>query len=450
MKKIQFLGATSGEVTGSSYLLTGAAGDTLLIDLGMYQGVPKTQQLNFLPLSFDPSKLTGVLLTHAHLDHCGRLPLLVKNGFTGTIYTTPATRDITYVSLLDCAAIAQNDKSDMVLYTEEEVHQTMACMKSIEYNTPTTIGKFSVVFRDAGHILGSASIEISTKTPRPHTVVFSGDLGNTPQDLIRETYLIDHADAVVMESTYGDSTHPPEDVPGILQKEINAVENTGATLLIPAFSIQRTQELLHRIGHLKADSKVNADTPVFLDSPMAIKVTEIFKNYPQLYNEELSKDTQPFDFPGLKQTETVAESKRILEVPGAKVIISGSGMMSGGRIIYHLKNYISDSATRLLIGGYQAADTLGRIIEEGAKHIRIHDDTVQVNAIITKIESLSSHADQPKLLDWLRHIKGVKKVFLTHGENPQREALAGKIKSEMGIDDVLLPAKDQTCLIDNL
>ena len=313
-------------------------------------------------------------------------------------------------------------------------------METVKYNESFSIGAWKIIFRDAGHILGSASIEL--RDAGLQSIIFSGDLGNSPQDLIAPTKYITQGTTVVMESTYGDSTHPQEDASAILQEEINAIEKTHGTLLIPAFSIERTQEILHRIGHLKKDGKINTATPIFLDSPMATKVTEIFKNYPDLYNLELSKDNSPFDFPNLTYTKTIEESKAILNVKNPKVIIAGSGMMSGGRILHHLKNYISLPTSRLLIVGYQAVGTLGREIEDGAKQVTIYDEQLSVQAKIKKIDSLSSHADQRKLLLWLHKIKGVKQVFLVHGEERQRENLARKIQTDLRIQNIIMPIKD--------
>lgn len=437
MKTIKFLGA-SGEVTGSGYVLTGDNGNQILIDFGMFQGTDETQTQNFLPLSFNAKNLQAVLLTHAHLDHCGRLPLLGMLGYTGKIYSTEATKEITHLSLLDSATI-DKDQNGQFLYSTDDVEKTYKSMESAAYGKPFSIGEFTITFRDAGHILGSASIEIAEGD---QTVIFSGDLGNTPQDLVKPTEYISQGTIVVMESTYGDSVHPKEDAEAILEQEIIAVEKNGGTLLIPAFSIERSQEILHILKSLKSSGKIHTELPVFLDSPMAIEVTELFNNFPDLYNKEFAKETHPFDFPGLVYTRTVEESKAIPN-HGPQVIIAGSGMMSGGRILHHLKHFISQPTTRLLIVGYQAEETLGRRIEEGDKEIRINDEYIPVHAAISKIESLSSHADQPKLLVWLKHIQGVKRVFLVHGDERQRKNLAHTIQEDTGIEDVILPTKDQ-------
>lgn len=438
MKKIKFLGA-SGEVTGSSYLLEGD-NSTVLVDFGMFQGLADENEVNASPLMFDVKNLQAVFLTHAHLDHCGRLPLLLKAGYKGKIYTTEATKGITEISLLDAAAIQDEEKSGSALYTKEDVGKTIEAIKIISYDMPFSVGEFTVTFRNAGHILGSASIEISDAEK---TIVFSGDLGNTPEHLIQPTELIAKADIVVMESTYGNTVHPQEDAGEILQKEVSTIESMGGVLLIPAFSIERTQEILHTLSHLLESKKINASIPIFLDSPMAIEVTELFKKFPNFYSTELSHDAHPFDFPNLVNTKDVKASKDIQKAYSPKIIIAGSGMMSGGRILHHLSNYVDDPKTRILIVGYQAVGTLGREILEGAKYITLYGKRIPVRATITKLEAFSSHADEPKLLKWLKHIQGVKKVFLTHGENPQREVLSQSIQKEIGIQDVVLPMRGQ-------
>lgn len=437
MRKVKFLGAAGG-VTGSSTLLIGDI-DTLLIDLGMFQGIDDKEGVNTAPLQFNVNDIRAVLITHAHLDHCGRLPLLVKSGYKGKIYTTEATKAIVHISLLDSAGLA--GENGIPLYTQKDVERLISLIETVNYGLPFNTGEFTITFRNAGHILGSASIEIKDKNQQ--TIVFSGDLGNTPEDLIPPTEYISKGDFVVMESTYGDSTHPNENPSEIIQKEINTVETTNAALLIPAFSIERTQEIIHIIGTLKKENKVRNNTPVFLDSPLATEVTEIFKKFPELYNTELSRENSPFNFPGLTVIQSMKESKDILEVQGPKVIIAGSGMMTGGRILHHLQNYISIPSTRLLIVGYQSIETLGREIQDGAKEILINNELIPVKATITSMDSLSSHADQPKLLAWLKHIQGVKTVFIDHGDENQRLMLADKIKSEIGIHDVILPNINQ-------
>jgi metallo-beta-lactamase family protein len=441
MNSISFLGA-SGEVTGSSFLLTSEKNTQILVDFGMFQGPKEIADLNYLPLRFTPSKLQGVLLTHAHLDHCGRLPLLAYTGFSGKICMTAPTRSLIEVILTDAAKITQETGDP--LYGPDQVHKVLDMVEVIEYDKQISVGDFVITFRDAGHILGSASIEVQDIINKK-IFVFSGDLGNTPEDIVRPTTYINAADVVVMESTYGDSMHPVEDPTQILMEEINFIETDGGVLLIPAFSIERTQDLLHRIHHLKKEGKVRADTPVFLDSPMGIHATVIFKDFKEFYNDELKSHTDdPFSFEGLVITQDPKDSKEILGAMEPKVIIAGSGMISGGRILHHAINYLPQDSTRLLFVGYQAEETLGRKILEGAKNAHIHNTHIKIRAKIREIKSFSSHADQPKLLTWLRHIKGVTEVFLVHGDTSQRKTFAEKIVEHIGLKKITLPENGQT------
>lgn len=442
MLKIDFLGA-SGTVTGSSYLVTSESGSKILVDMGLFQESGWVTEFNFEELPFDAKALDGVLLTHAHLDHCGRLPLLAQAGFTRTIYATAATKDITSLSLIDAAGLAEDEKDHPPLFSVEDVEKITPHFVPVVYDKEFSVGNFLVTFHDAGHILGSSSISVTEKGTKK-TIIFSGDLGNTPEDLIKPTEFFTSADAVVMESTYGEGEHVKEDAMGLLQKEINTIETTNGVLLIPAFSIERSQEILHRIGVLKSEGKILSQTPVFLDSPMAIEVTQIFEKYPDLYNKEMAKEKHPFNFENLTLTKSVDESKHIAKVEGAKVIIAGSGMMSGGRILHHLDDYLSLPTTRVLFVGYQAAHTLGRLILNGIKEITLYHHQIPIAATISKISSLSSHADQPKLINWLRQIKHVKKVFLTHGEDAQRIVLKESIQKTLGLQNILLPKKGES------
>ncbi len=366
---------------------------------------------------------------------------------------TRATKMLSGLVLMDSAKIAEEDAAkhsaehfieqnsgQEILYTRADVEKLFGQIAEVEYDIEFSIGEFKVNFIDAGHILGSASIEISDSTGK--RVVFSGDLGNTPEDMIRPTEKIAKADCVVMESTYGDRLHTEEDPNLVLQEEINEIERTNGVLLIPSFSIERAQELLHRINHLKNNNQIKPGTKVFLDSPMAIRATEIFRRSPELYNRELTKDLKtddPFSFPGLTMTLSANDSKQIILSPNPKVIISGSGMMHGGRILHHAMNYLSDNKTRVLIVGYQALGTLGRRLMDGEKRVMIYNQEVNAGANVRVIEVMSCHADQKKLLRWLEVIKGVKKVFLTHGENEARRILAEKIRIELKINEVVIP-----------
>ena len=444
--KIKFLGA-AGTVTGSSYVLTSGSGRSILIDLGMFQGPPEVNKLNYEPYDYDPSLLSAAVLTHAHLDHCGRLPIIMPRGFKGDIWMTPATRDLTELSLFDSAKIAKDDQKEF-LYDSAMVTQTITRFRPVEYHVPSQIGDFTVTFRDAGHILGSASLEIVDNNPNTEIkkIVFSGDLGNTPEPLEAATELIDLADAVVMESTYGDRLHPTGNPIDSIQSEINTIEKTGGVLLIPSFSLDRTQELLHIIMHLKKEGKVGNATPVFMDSPMAQKATTVYVNYPKLFNPEIQNDLKIgslFDFPGLNIIQGRGGSDGLHSVPGPKVIIAGSGMMTGGRIVGHAAYYLPIASTRLLIVGYQGEGTLGRKLLEGQKEVFVDKQQIEVKGTITDIQTMSSHADQKQLMNWLGHIKNVKKVFLTHGEDDPRTILSQKISEELNIKNISLPVLHQ-------
>lgn len=444
--KIKFLGA-AGTVTGSSYVLTSESGQAILIDLGMFQGTTEIEALNYEKYDYDCKNLSAVLLTHAHLDHCGRLPILVKNSFNGSIYMTAPTAELTELSLLDSAKIAKFDRVH-ALYDEVLALKTIRKFSKVGYHTPLRIGDFVITFYDAGHILGSASLEIVDESAQGEIkkVVFSGDLGNTPEELVRPTEYLPSADLVIMESTYGDRLHPSENPVDIIQSEINKIEENGSTLLIPAFSMERSQELLHVIKHLKANGKVRIGTPVYLDGPMAEKATAVYLDYPQLFNDHIQAEMKaegPFSFPGLYVTKNSHDSELIRARRGPQVVIAGSGMMTGGRIVSHAAHFLTNESTRLLIVGYQGEETLGRELLEGKKELIIDDVPTTIRAQINSTQAMSSHADQGQLIEWLGHIQGVKKVVLTHGEDEPRKVLSEKIKTNLDISDIQLPQQNQ-------
>lgn len=424
--------------------------------MGMFQGTVEETQWNQSPLAFDPRALTAAILTHAHLDHCGKLPILAKHGFLGRIYMTHATRRLLEITLYDAVKVAKMESKHTrlpPLYDEVHVAGILSQAFTVEYHESFAINRYSGKFIDAGHILGSASLVLTDKsqTDAIQTIVFSGDLGNTPQDLIRPTEYIPEADAVVMESTYGDRAHPNDSPEKILTQEIAYIEKSGGTLLIPAFSIERTQVLLHMIGHLKDDGLVNHRLAVFLDSPMGGKITDVYRKFPHLYGEELAQHVQksdPFDFPGLSVTETHAESQRIRKHKGPKVIIAGSGMMSGGRIVDHARNFLPQKNSRLLFVGYQGEETLGRQIEEGVRTVAIYGKPIDIAASVRTLYGLSAHADQPRLLHWLKYIQGVKTAFLTHGDDGPRSVLADTIRSDFSIPLVVQPQMNEAFHLD--
>lgn len=446
MRSIKFLGA-AGMVTGSNYRLVSDSGQEILIDMGMFQGLASETAWNHAPFAFDPKTIDGVILTHAHLDHCGRLPLLGRFGFKGKIYMTPATRDLVELSLFDTAKVA-TDNPQTALFDQHDVEVCLRQMTTVDYHQNFRIGDFAVKFYDAGHLLGSASVEIidvNAKGPMKK-IIFSGDLGNTPQYIIKPTEMLSDADFVVMESTYGDAIHPSDSPLDVLEKEVNEISKNGGTLLIPCFALERTQDLLYLFRELVSQNRVNPNTGFFLDSPMAIKATEIYRQYSSLFNvetQEILRHENPFNFSGLEIVEDYKYSMSIKRSPGPKVIIAGSGMMTGGRILSHAKNFLPQKNTRVLFVGYQGEETLGRQVLEGASQILIDKKPVKIRAKIDETKTLSSHADQPRLLNWLKHIQNVKKVFITHGENPSRQVLCEKIKSELNITNITLPKMNE-------
>ncbi|MFC1647201.1 MBL fold metallo-hydrolase [Patescibacteria group bacterium] len=439
--KLKFLGA-AGTVTGSGYILSNDSGESIMVDLGMFQGPPEIHNLNQTPLDAEVADVSGVLLTHAHMDHSGRLPMLVSKGYKGDIYMTEPTKDLISYALLDSARIQNKENPETALYIEKDVKSIFRQFKTIPYEKPFQIGSFKVRYYDAGHIIGSAMIEIQTDGK---TIIFSGDLGNSPEPLVKPTKLVKFANIVVMESTYGDRLHPVGDPNEVVKNEIEAIKSSGGTLMIPAFSINRTQEILNIFNHIKPS------IPVFLDSPMADYATDVYDKFKFLMNSEIKNDYQtedgPFIFPELHVIRNHSDKKILKRTKGPKVIIAGSGMMTGGRILSHAIKLLPNSSTRLLIVGYQGEGTIGRSLQEGEKNIRIYGRDIKVKATITDCQLMSSHADCDQLIKWLSHIKGVEKLILTHGEEAPRKNLSEKIQTDLNITDITLPELNQEITI---
>ncbi len=436
--KLKFLGA-AGMVTGSCYFLQGK-NTGLMVDCGMFQGIKDDDKLNFAKPAIDFEKLNAIVLTHAHLDHCGRLPMLLEFGFDGPVFMNEPTKALAEIVLMDSAKIAKEDATE-TMYNEDAVVKFLKKVVLVDYHVPFAVGDFKLTMFDAGHILGSTSIlveEIATKKK----LVFSGDLGNTPEPLIKPTEFVDGADFAVLESTYGDEVHGKREEIEDFAEIVVEAERVGGTVMIPTFSLQRSQEVLFVFDQLKKQGKVSNDTPVFLDSPMAIKATEIFKDYPGLFSKKLKdvvRSDDPFDFPGLVVCDSVEKSKQIKNYPGTKVIVAGSGMMTGGRIIHHAINYLDDPKNTIVFVGFQAEGTLGREIKDGKENVVIWGNHIEVRAQIKEIKTMSSHADQSQLINWFSKIKGVKKVALTHGEEIPRLVLKEKILNEFDGVEVILP-----------
>ncbi len=449
--QVEFLGAT-GEVTGSCYLVR-ALGHRILVECGMIQGTPAHERRNRDPFPFEPGGLDAVVLTHAHLDHSGRLPLLVARGFTGPIWTHRATADLCAVMLQDAAYIAtkdaewENRKRERKglapvepLYTLEQALQALPLFRPLDYEAPAEIlPGIRLTLRDAGHILGSASVEFEVRVGgRSRRLVFSGDLGHRGAPILRDPVPVPQADLVVLESTYGDRLHRPWEETWREMGEIIAAA-AGGNILIPAFAVGRTQELLYVMARHVTEWNLD-QWQVFLDSPMAIEATEIYERYRTVHDEPARALSRShgnlFDLPTLRLSRSGEDSARINNIRSGAIIIAGSGMCTGGRIKHHLKHNIWRSETHLLIVGFQAAGTLGRSLVDGARNIRLWGETIRVNATVHTVGGLSAHADQAGLRDWYRRIAGRPPVVLVHGE-PKTMTPLGECLREDGAASVV-------------
>lgn len=439
--KISFYGAAR-EVTGSCYLVESSGGTRALVDCGMFQGCNTCDVKNFTELQFDAASIDAIFLTHAHLDHCGRIPKLVKDGFRGKVYGTPATLDLAELVMLDAVSIMRGDlkrEGIAMLYEEDDVALAIKQFAGVDYSRDVKVGDLTARPRDAGHIFGSAFWEIEDGAGK--RVAFSGDLGNDGNRILKPTAQLSAVDALIIESTYGNRVHEDESTRETkLRAAVQQTIDEGGVLIIPAFAIDRTQQILFELNHL-IESGLLREVPMYLDSPMAIKATEVMKAYPQYYNNEAralaASGDDLFKFPGLTVTLTRDESKMINDAPKPKVIIAGSGMMNGGRIQHHLVRYLSDKNSTVLIVGYQAQGTLGRDLYEGKKVVDVLQERVHVNARITSIGAYSAHADQKKLTHWaLEAEERPKRVIVTHGEDAAAVALATHFQEQLGIPAV--------------
>lgn len=442
---VTFFGATH-EVTGSNHLVEDGQ-VRLMVDCGMHQGGRFAEEKNQEALPYDPRTIDAVFATHAHMDHIGRLPVLVNQGYHGPIYTTSATRDLAEILYEDAAGIMAEDferYGHVPLYRPEDIPRVLARFVPVDYHEEIPLpGGWSAKFWNAGHILGSGILQLERGN---ETIVFSGDLGNPPVPILDRTESPDRGALVVMESTYGDRHHEtPATRESLLREAIVDTMSRGGVLMIPSFALERTQELLYYINHLKQE-KLIPDVPVFLDSPLAIHATKIFEDHPELWSGQARREFKVddfFNFPGFKMTATREESREINGVPAPKIIVAGSGMMNGGRILHHAKRYLSDPNSELLIIGYQAVGTLGRRLLSGQKHVSIHGDHVFVRARIRAIGAFSAHADQAQLLRWLKGFQEKpRRIALVHGEIDRMRGLARAIEDQLAID-VIEPTTGQ-------
>lgn len=447
--KIKFCGGTQEGTTGACFLFK-TTKSNFLLDCGMFQGGREVEEKNYDPFLFDPKEINFVILSHSHLDHIGRLPKLVKEGFTGKIYATPPTIDFTRLMLEDAQNLMREKaaKAGVIpLINSKDIEQIMNLFEPTEYGREVEAAPdVKFVFHNAGHILGSAITELRLQDEgEEKTVVYTGDLGNYPVPILQPPATLEKADYILIESTYGDRDHNHETRSGqeILEDAIEETVTRGGVLMIPSFALERTQQLLYELNHLVENKKVPA-VPVYFDSPLAIRITRVYKNFEEYFDlraDALIKSGDDiFKFPNLYFTETTAQSKEINDIAPPKVIIAGSGMSQGGRIIHHEMRYLPDPKSTLLVVGYQAKGTLGRQIVDGAKTVRIADQDIEVRAKIIQMDSYSAHADQTELLRWLSLFKKpVKQVFAVHGEEAAAGALVVKIRDELG-----LPAKVPT------
>jgi len=465
--RLKFLGATEN-VTGSRFLIE-ADGHRFLVDCGMHQE-RELRGRDWDAFPVEPSSIDAVLITHAHLDHCGYLPKLAREGFSGPVYCTAATAEIMKISLLDSAHIQESDAEnkrrrhererrkgphpEVPLYTVKDAENCFAQLNHVRSKEPVPLSEgVSASFYDAGHILGSSMIAIDVQmNGEKRRIIFTGDIGRWDRPIVKNPTTFEQADYVVMESTYGNRTHAPvEDIDEQLEAVIKNAVKVRGNVIVPSFAIERAQELLYHMRELLAAHRI-PHILVFLDSPMAIKVTEVFRDHPELYDEEakeiLRRSGSPFDFSGLVLVSTADQSKALNYLGGTAMIIAGSGMVTGGRIKHHLVNNISRPESTVLFVGYQAIGTLGRIIVDGAEQVRIFGEQYPVRARIEQIEGFSSHADQGELLRWLSTIKNTpRKVFIVHGEKESSEEF-GRLVAEKRKCDVMIPAYRDEIIID--
>ncbi len=436
-----------GSVTGSNFILESVSGKRILIDCGLVQGSKVAMDVNRDPFVYDPSGIHTLLVTHAHLDHVGRIPKLVKNGFRGIIYSTPETRDLAELVLNDAVKILDEEarrEGVLPLYSTEDVAGVFPLWQTVPYHENLVVNDdFSVYFKDAGHILGSAMIEITVDGKK---ILFSGDLGNSPSPLLKDTEAIGEIDYLAIESTYGNRNHEPKEERSLkLEKIINDTLNRGGTLVIPAFSIDRTQTLIFEINNMMEAGRIPR-FPVFIDSPMAIKATEIYKKNQNLFNDkvrdQLAKGDDIFSFPGLEYAVTSGDSRHASRLNSAKIIIAGSGMSVGGRVVSHEERFLPDPKNTILLVGYQAAGSLGRELMDGAKKVNIYGKEVKVRSKIEKLYGYSAHKDSDHLVEFVAGAtERLKKVFVILGEPASSMFLAQRLNNELEAN-AIVPAKD--------
>lgn len=459
--KVKFCGASMG-VTGSCHMIS-TDNHKILLDCGQFQGGKEMDRMNEEPFPFNPAEIECVILSHAHIDHCGRLPLLVKRGFKGPIYCTDATADLLDVMLKDSAYIHEKDAEWQTrknlrtgkppvepLYTIQDSEAALRLVKPILYDQLVELNPdMKIVFNDAGHILGSAITELwVTEGDKTSKIVFSGDLGVENRPILRDPVKIKKADFLIMETTYGNRLHPENatSIDELIKITLKTIKR-GGSVIIPSFAVGRTQELIYQFNMFYEHHPEYADTLgkvyVYIDSPMATTATEVFKKNAQVFDDEtkayIMNGDHPLDFPNLRFTRNTADSQMLNQDKTSKIIISASGMCEAGRIRHHLKHNLWDSRNSIVFVGYQAEGTLGRMLVEGAKEVKLFGEPIMVGAEIYNLEGFSGHADQKGLLDWLGGFqKEPKHIFLVHGETQSKIDFAAKVKEVFGYEPIVV------------
>lgn len=443
---LQFLGA-AGTVTGSKHLVT--YGDKrVLLDCGLFQGLKELRLRNWQPFPVPPSSIDAVILSHAHIDHSAYLPLLARQGFKGPVYCTSATADLLRVLLLDTAELQEEEaeranrhsyskhKPALPLYDVKDVERALRLVVTRRYEEGfAVVPGARAIFRSAGHILGSATIDFRLGEVDPLAIVFTGDLGRHSQPIIRDPELVPQADVLLLESTYGDKTHADDPV-GELVRIIKETATRRAVLLIPAFAVGRTQSLIWILSELEEQGRI-PKIPIYIDSPMALEVNQIYARHTEEHDDDLRALARKSESPFLRHrchlVTSIQESKALNRLDGPMIIISSSGMITGGRILHHMLLRVSNPQTTVLLVGYQSEGTRGRALQDGAKTIKILGETVPVHAKIEILDGLSAHADQNEILDWLSGFhKSPRQTYLVHGEAAQMRQLAETIHARLG------------------
>lgn len=442
----------AGTVTGANFLLETGDGTKFLVDCGLLQGGKIFEDKNREPFPYDAKDITTLFVTHAHLDHVGRIPRLVKAGFKGRIVSTAPTREIGELVLLDSMGVMEKESrasGKEPFYTKDDVNASMALWDSYAYGKGPSVGGIEVELLDAGHILGSTMYRFITADGKK--LVMSGDLGNSPAPLLHDTAPVPGTNVLVMESVYGDRNHEDrEQREAVLEDVIEETVARGGTLLIPAFSVERTQELLFELNSMAEAGRIPR-VPIFLDSPLAIAVTAVYKKYDSFFNDNargiIMGGDDVFKFPGLTMTKTTEESKAINDVKGPKIIMAGSGMSNGGRILHHERRHLSDPTTTLLLIGYQAAGTLGRQIQDGAKMVNIMGDEIEVRARVEQLSGYSAHKDADHLFAFAQTAEEtLQSVYCVMGEPRSAMAMAQRIRDNLGIKATAPQAGDKVVI----